>query len=123
MCILLKLHYAKFGVSRLFCSKVIEEKPLGGRLDPPCFLLRGAGGAPQNDFCPIKFLKNNRKNNRNNGIVFCLPLNLFLAESQAYNIRGRYRWKVKSGVEMHNMHNFVNYCVPLKLGFYILAIP
>ena len=35
MCILLKLHYAKFDVSKLFCSKVIEEKPLGGRLDPP----------------------------------------------------------------------------------------
>ena len=35
MCILLKLHYAKFGVS-MFCLKVIEEKPLGGgRLDPP----------------------------------------------------------------------------------------
>ena len=34
MYILLKLHYAKFGVSRLFCSKVIEEKPLGGWLDP-----------------------------------------------------------------------------------------
>ena len=33
MCILLKLHYAKFDVSRLFCSKAIEEKPLGGRLD------------------------------------------------------------------------------------------
>ena len=32
MCILLKLHYAKFDVSRLFCSKVIEEKPLGGPL-------------------------------------------------------------------------------------------
>ena len=32
---LLKLHYAKFDVSRLFRSKVIEEKPLGGgRLDP-----------------------------------------------------------------------------------------
>ena len=29
MCILLKLHYAKFEASRLFCSKVIEEKPLG----------------------------------------------------------------------------------------------
>ena len=24
-----------FDVFRLFCSKVIEEKPLGGRLDPP----------------------------------------------------------------------------------------
>ena len=34
MCILLKLHYAKFDVSRLFWSKGIEEKPLGGRLDP-----------------------------------------------------------------------------------------
>ena len=33
MCILLKLDYAKFDVSRLFCSKVIEEKPLRGRLD------------------------------------------------------------------------------------------
>ena len=33
MCILLKLHYAKFDVSRLFCRKVIEEKPSGeGRL-------------------------------------------------------------------------------------------
>ena len=28
MCILLKLHYAKFDVSSLCCSKVIEEKPL-----------------------------------------------------------------------------------------------
>ena len=36
MCILLKLHYAKFDVSRLFCSKVIEEKPLGiGSTLPP----------------------------------------------------------------------------------------
>ena len=35
MCILLKLHYAKFGVSNLFFSKVIEEKPLGGRLYTP----------------------------------------------------------------------------------------
>ena len=30
MCILLKLHYAKFDVSRLFCSKVIEKKTFGG---------------------------------------------------------------------------------------------
>ena len=37
---LLKLHYAKFDVSRLFGSKVIEEKPLGCRLDP---LLLGKG--------------------------------------------------------------------------------
>ena len=29
MCILLKLHYAKFDVSGLFCSKVIGDKPLG----------------------------------------------------------------------------------------------
>ena len=32
MCILSKLHYAKLDVSGLFCSKVIEEKSLGGRL-------------------------------------------------------------------------------------------
>ena len=31
MCILLKLHCAKFDAYRMFCSKVIEEKPfLGG---------------------------------------------------------------------------------------------
>ena len=41
MCILLKLHYAKFDVSRLFCSKVIEEKPLGGRLDPLTLVKEG----------------------------------------------------------------------------------
>ena len=35
MCILLKLPYAKFDISRLFCSKVMEEKPLGDRLDSP----------------------------------------------------------------------------------------
>ena len=35
MCILLKLHYAKFDVSSVFCSKVIEEKPLGGSAPPP----------------------------------------------------------------------------------------
>ena len=35
MCILLKLHYVKFDVSRLFCSKVIEEKPLGVGSNPP----------------------------------------------------------------------------------------
>ena len=34
MCILLTLLYAKFDVSRIFCSKVIEEKYLGGLLDP-----------------------------------------------------------------------------------------
>ena len=34
MCILLKLNYAKFGVSNLFFSKFIEDKPLGGRLYP-----------------------------------------------------------------------------------------
>ena len=32
MCILLKLDYTKFGVSNLFSSKVIKEKPLGGWL-------------------------------------------------------------------------------------------
>ena len=35
MCILLKLDYAKFSVSNLCISKVIEGKPLVGRLDPP----------------------------------------------------------------------------------------
>ena len=35
MCILLKLDHAKFSVSSLFFfSKVIEEKPLGPRVDP-----------------------------------------------------------------------------------------
>ena len=34
MCILLKLDSAKFGVSNLCFSKVIEENPLGARLDP-----------------------------------------------------------------------------------------
>ena len=33
MYILLKLDYAKFGVSNLFFSKVFEEKPLGGSWD------------------------------------------------------------------------------------------
>ena len=35
MSILLKLHYAMFGASNFFLSKVIEEKPLGGRFDSP----------------------------------------------------------------------------------------
>ena len=35
MYILLKLHYANFDVSRLFCSKVIEEKPFGVGSTPP----------------------------------------------------------------------------------------
>ena len=35
MCISLKLHYTKFDVSRLFCSIVIEEKPLEGSARPP----------------------------------------------------------------------------------------
>ena len=39
MCILLKLDCAKFGVCNLFFKKVIEEKPLGGWLDPPPPLL------------------------------------------------------------------------------------
>ena len=41
MCILLKLHYAKFDVSSLFCSKVIQEKSLGVRLPPLPPWLRG----------------------------------------------------------------------------------
>ena len=41
MCILLKLHYVKFDVSRLFCSKVIEQKPLRVWLDPPPSLGKG----------------------------------------------------------------------------------
>ena len=41
MCMLLKLHYAKFDVSSLFCSKVMEEKPLGARLDPPTLVKEG----------------------------------------------------------------------------------
>ena len=35
MRMLLKFDYAKFGVSDLCFSKVIEEKLLGGRLKPP----------------------------------------------------------------------------------------
>ena len=35
MCMLLKFDYTKFGVSNLFSSNVIEEKPLGVWLDPP----------------------------------------------------------------------------------------
>ena len=35
MWILLKLDYAKFGVSNLFCSKVIKEKPLEISSPPP----------------------------------------------------------------------------------------
>ena len=42
MCILLKLNYPKFGVSNLFFSKVIEEKLLGGQLEPPRVKLRSA---------------------------------------------------------------------------------
>ena len=34
MCILLKFDYTTFGVANLCFSKVIEEKPLGDRLDP-----------------------------------------------------------------------------------------
>ena len=35
MCILLKLDHAKFGVSNLFSSKVVEEKHLGVSARPP----------------------------------------------------------------------------------------
>ena len=41
MYILLKLYYAKFDVSRLFWSKIIEEKSLGGRLNPPPLVKEG----------------------------------------------------------------------------------
>ena len=43
MCILLKLHYAKFDVSGLLCSKVIEEKllVLGSTPSPPPPLGKG----------------------------------------------------------------------------------
>ena len=33
------------------------------------FLL-GGRGRPQNDFCPLKFSKNNIKNNRSNSLLF-----------------------------------------------------
>ena len=35
MCILLKFNYAKFRVFNLLFSKVIQEKPLEGKLNPP----------------------------------------------------------------------------------------
>ena len=41
MCILLKLHYAMFGPSNLFFSKVIKEKHLGVQLDPPPLVKEG----------------------------------------------------------------------------------
>ena len=41
MCILLKLYYAKFDVPSWFCSKVIEGKSLGGRLDLPPLVKEG----------------------------------------------------------------------------------
>ena len=50
MRILLNLHYAKLYVSRLFCSKVIEENPLGGRLDPPTL---GKGRVNPSDICVL----------------------------------------------------------------------
>ena len=40
MCILLKLYFAKFDVSTLFCSKVIEEKSLGFGSPPPLPLVK-----------------------------------------------------------------------------------
>ena len=40
MCILLKLDYAKLGVSNFF-SKVIEEKPLGGSARAPLLVKEG----------------------------------------------------------------------------------
>ena len=47
MCILLKLHYAKFDVSRLFLSKVIEEIRWGG----------GGGGGAALPPAPAKMLE------------------------------------------------------------------
>ena len=41
MCILLKLDYAKFGVSKLFLSKVMEKNLWRCRLDPPPFVKEG----------------------------------------------------------------------------------
>ena len=41
MCMLLKLGYAKFGVSsNVYLSKIIKEKPLGDRLDHPPSLVK-----------------------------------------------------------------------------------
>ena len=50
MCILLKLHYAKFDVSSLFRSKVIDEKPLGVWLDPQPPLGKGRVKRSKNIF-------------------------------------------------------------------------
>ena len=41
MCTLLKLDYSKFSVLACLFSKVIEEKPLGGWLDPPPLVKEG----------------------------------------------------------------------------------
>ena len=41
MCILLNLDYAKFGVSNLFLSNVIEEKPLGVGSTPQSLVKEG----------------------------------------------------------------------------------
>ena len=52
MCILSKLNYANFGVSNLFFSKVMEEKPLGSARPPlgqeGLTLFRLAGGRGHN---------------------------------------------------------------------------
>ena len=41
MCILLKLHYAKFDVSKLFCSKGIEKILWGSARPPPPLVKEG----------------------------------------------------------------------------------
>ena len=72
MCILLKLHYAKFDVSSLFCSKVIEEKPSGGRLGP-------GKGRVKKPYPPLSVLRNEVENIKNR--FFNTPPNLHLSPS------------------------------------------
>ena len=58
MCILLKLHYAKFDVSRLFCSNVIEEKPLGVGSTPSPLVKEGLKNIVTNTSIFKKYIKN-----------------------------------------------------------------
>ena len=52
MCILLQLDCAKFGVSNLFLSKVIEKKPLGGLAPSPLGKGRVKKRSMMNDYFP-----------------------------------------------------------------------